>query len=66
MCLADLGLSRLCDYLYTLATKFTDFVTNCRVLDSDEQTSRLLLCEATGITMRKCFDLLGMKALYRI
>ncbi|CAN0230892.1 unnamed protein product [Ectocarpus fasciculatus] len=65
-CLADLGPNRLCEYLYTLATKFTDFVTNCRVLGSDEQTSRLLLCEATGITMRKCFSLLGMKALDRI
>ncbi|CAM9393416.1 unnamed protein product [Ectocarpus fasciculatus] len=45
-CLADLGPNRVCEYLYTLATKFTDF--------------------ATGITMRKCFSLLGMKALDRI
>ncbi|CAB1103032.1 unnamed protein product [Ectocarpus sp. CCAP 1310/34] len=65
-CLADLGPNRLCEYLHTLATKFTDFVTNCRVLGSDGQTSRLLLCEATGVTMRKCFSLLGMKALDRI
>lgn len=65
-CLANLGPNRLCDYLYTLATKFTDFVTNCRVLGSEEQSSRLLLCEATGVTMRKCFTLLGMKALDRI
>eukprot|EP00752_Nemacystus_decipiens_P016540 g14783.t1 len=65
-CVDDLGPNRLCEYLYTLATKFTDFVTNCRVLGSDEQHSRLLLCEATGITMRKCFGLLGMKALDRI
>lgn len=62
----DLGPNRLCEYLYTLATKFTDFVTNCRVLGSDEQNSRLLLCEATGITMRKSFALLGMEALDRI
>ncbi|CAN0385338.1 unnamed protein product [Pylaiella littoralis] len=65
-CLADLGPNRLCEYLYTLATKFTDFVTNCRVLGSDEQTSRLLLCQATGIAMRKMFSLLGMTALDRI
>lgn len=65
-CLVDLGPNRLCEYLYTLATKFTDFVTNCRVLGSDQQSSRLLLCEATGSTMRKCFNLLGMKALDRI
>lgn len=64
--MVDLGLNRLCEYLYTLATKFTDFVTNCRVLDSPEQSSRLLLCEATAVTMRKCFSLLGMTALYRI
>lgn len=65
-CLADLGPNRMCEYLYTLSTKFTDFVTNCRVLGSPEQSSRLLLCEATGITMRRCFNLLGMNALDRI
>ncbi|CAM9152397.1 unnamed protein product [Discosporangium mesarthrocarpum] len=62
----DLCPNRMCDYLYTLSTKFTDFVTQCRVLDSPEQGGRLLLCEATGVTMRMCFKLLGMNALDRL
>jgi len=64
--LADLTPNRICDYLYNLSTSFTDFVTNCKVLGTPEQTSRLLLCEATGTVMRKCFELLGVTPLFKI
>ena len=37
-----------------------------QVIGSPEQSSRLLLCEATAVVMRQCFSLLGMKPLYRI
>ncbi|KAL2629398.1 hypothetical protein R1flu_014084 [Riccia fluitans] len=56
----------LCEYLYSLAGLFTDFYTNCKVIDSDEETSRLLLCEATAVVMRECFKLLGITPLYRL
>ncbi|XP_047327175.1 arginine--tRNA ligase, cytoplasmic-like isoform X2 [Impatiens glandulifera] len=56
----------LCEYLYNLTEFFTKFYTNCKVVGSDEETSRLLLCEATAVVMRKCFDLLGIKPVYRI
>jgi len=29
-------------------------------------TERLVLCEATGVVMRKCFDLLGIRYLMQI
>jgi len=58
--------SRLCDFLYKLATKFTEFVTECKVLGDPRQSERLLLCAATGIVMRQSFDLLGIKHLDRI
>lgn len=62
----DLAPNRLCDYLSELSVKFTDFVTKCQVLNSDEMKSRLLLCEATKRVMAKCFELLGINPLERI
>lgn len=37
-----------------------------QVVGSPEEDSRLLLCEATALTMRACFQLLGIHVLYRI
>ncbi|XP_068651959.1 arginine--tRNA ligase, cytoplasmic-like isoform X2 [Aristolochia californica] len=56
----------LCDYLYKLSEKFTRFYTSCQVVGSPEECSRLLLCEATAVVMRKCFDLLGIVPVYKI
>ncbi|KAE9448684.1 hypothetical protein C3L33_19390, partial [Rhododendron williamsianum] len=36
------------------------------VVGSAEETSRLLLCEATAEVMRKCFHLLGIRPVYKI
>ncbi|KAI7841040.1 hypothetical protein COHA_005268 [Chlorella ohadii] len=57
---------RLTEYLYDLATVFNQFYTECQVVGSPEEDSRLLLCEATSLTMRACFQLLGIHVLYRI
>ena len=62
----DLSPNKICDYLYDLAAKATTFVTDCRVLGSEEMKSRLLLCEATCMIMRKCFELLGMAVPARV
>ncbi|KAL5137684.1 Arginine--tRNA ligase, chloroplastic/mitochondrial [Glycine soja] len=52
----------LCEYLYNLAEIFTKkFYANCQVVGSPEETSRLLLCEATVTVMRHCFYLLGIE-----
>jgi arginyl-tRNA synthetase len=51
-------------YLYDLAGAFSKFYTQCRVLkaESDElRNSRLLLCDATGRTLRAGLELLGIE-----
>ena len=48
------------------AAVFNQFYTECQVVGSPEEESRLLLCEATALTMRTCFQLLGIHVLYRI
>lgn len=58
--------SRICAYLYDLSGVFNQFYTNCQVIGSEQEDSRLLLCEATAVVMRKCFNLLGITPLYRI
>ncbi|RWR88752.1 arginine--tRNA ligase, cytoplasmic isoform X1 [Cinnamomum micranthum f. kanehirae] len=56
----------LCEYLYNLSEIYTRFYTNCQVVGSPEETSRLLLCEATATVMRKCFHLLGIVPVYKL
>ncbi|XP_038711267.1 arginine--tRNA ligase, cytoplasmic-like isoform X1 [Tripterygium wilfordii] len=56
----------LCEYLYNLSEYFTKFYSNCQVVGSAEETSRLLICEATATVMRKCFHLLGIVPVYKI
>lgn len=64
--LEDMYPYRICNQLYSTAVAASDFVTQCRVLGSDEMDSRLLLCRATAIVMRRCFDLLGIGYVMRI
>ncbi|MCO5613462.1 hypothetical protein L7F22_067739 [Adiantum nelumboides] len=64
--LRDLLPSTVCEYLYGLSEVFTKFYSTCKVVGSEEETSRLLLCEATAVIMRKCFELLGITPLYRL
>lgn len=64
--LTDLLPNRLCNFLYDICVKFTDFVTQCHVLNAQETNSRVILCEATRRVMAKCFDLLGIGTLERI
>ncbi|XP_062358077.1 arginine--tRNA ligase, cytoplasmic isoform X2 [Cinclus cinclus] len=72
--LEDLLLHTLCDYLYELATTFTEFYDSCYCVEKDRQTGqivkvnmwRLLLCEATAIVMAKGFDILGIKPVQRM
>lgn len=50
----------------THAGVFNQYYTECQVVGSEEEDSRLLLCEATAVIMRQCFHLLGITPLYRI
>lgn len=62
----DLSPNRLTDYLYTLAEKFNAFFRDCRVEGSEEQNSRLLLCEAAARTLRQGMEILGLRAVERM
>lgn len=64
--LNDLMPNRITEYLYTLSETFNGFYTECKVLGSEQEASRLLLCESTAVIMRACFHLLGLTPLYRI
>lgn len=64
--LCDLSPNRLCDYLYSLTEAFNQFYGSCKVIGSEEEESRLLLCEATAVVMRQVFALLGLTPLYRL
>ncbi|MGH0142958.1 UNVERIFIED_CONTAM: hypothetical protein FKN15_076963 [Acipenser sinensis] len=72
--LEDLLLHTLCDYLYELATTFTEFYDNCYCVEKDRHTGdvvkvnmwRMLLCDATAIVMAKGFDILGIKPVQRM
>ena len=66
--LNELAMNRITDYLYELASAFTDFYGECKVVTGEKATedSRLMLCAATLVVMRQCFDLLGIEALERL
>ncbi|XP_072923379.1 arginine--tRNA ligase, cytoplasmic isoform X1 [Hemitrygon akajei] len=72
--LDDLYLHTLCDYLFELATIFTEFYDNCYCVEKDRQTGevikvnmwRMLLCEATAAVMAKGFAILGLKPVQRM
>jgi arginyl-tRNA synthetase len=60
----NLSPSKLCTYLFDLATVFTTFYEACRVLveDEDVRTSRLALCDLTARVLEQGLSLLGIEA----
>lgn len=62
----DLLPHRLADYLYHLADKFNAFFRDCRVEGTEEQNSRLLLCEATARTLKTGLHILGVETVERM
>ncbi len=62
----DLLPNRLTDYLYELAEKFHAFYRDCRVEGAEEEESRLLLCDVTGLTLEKGLHILGLHTLQRM
>ncbi|GMH37395.1 hypothetical protein BSKO_05268 [Bryopsis sp. KO-2023] len=64
--MSELMPNRLCEYLYDLSDIFTGFYTECNVVGSEQEESRLLLCEATATVIRQCFALLGITPMERI
>lgn len=64
--LKDLYPFRVCEFLYSLSNAVSDFYTKCKVHGSPEMESRLLLCRASSLVMRQCFDLLAIRYVERI
>ncbi len=62
----DLLPNRLTDYLYLLAEKFNAFFRDCRVEGSQQQSERLLLCEATARVLKQGLDILGIQTVDRM
>ncbi|XP_044749902.1 arginine--tRNA ligase, cytoplasmic [Coccinella septempunctata] len=63
----DLYLHCLCEYLYEIATTFTEFYDACYCIEKDSSGDivkinygRILLAEATALVMEKCFHILGL------
>ncbi len=61
----DYGVHRLTTYAVELARSFHHFYDACRVIlpdDNDLTQARVALCEATKLTLKATFDLLGVSA----
>uniref|UniRef100_A0A8C4QQ81 Arginine--tRNA ligase, cytoplasmic n=1 Tax=Eptatretus burgeri TaxID=7764 RepID=A0A8C4QQ81_EPTBU len=66
--IAELLPHTLCDFLYEMATTFTEFYDACYCVEKDRttgevikvNTSRLLLCKATAMVMAQGFHILGL------
>ena len=61
--LKDLALNLLCDYVYGIATKFSEFYENCKIQGND---SRILITELCKRFMKLSFDLLGLTPIEKI
>ncbi|SCQ17004.1 arginyl-tRNA synthetase, putative [Plasmodium ovale] len=64
--LKNMLIHKLAEYMYDLTTIFTSFYENCKVLNSENEKSRLLLCAVTKSLLRICMELLGMKAIEKL
>ena len=62
--LATYSPHKLCGYLFDVASAFTSFYENCRVLVDDEaqRTSRLILCDLSARVLSLGLSLLGIEA----
>ncbi|KAK9705867.1 hypothetical protein RND81_07G088000 [Saponaria officinalis] len=58
--------SVLCEYFSNVADCYSKVYNNCKVHGSPQETSRLLLNEATAVVLRKGLELLGITPLYKL
>ncbi|CAH0560316.1 unnamed protein product [Brassicogethes aeneus] len=64
----DLCLHNLCEYVYEIATTFSEFYDSCYCIEKDASGDivkinhgRILLSEATARILEQCFNILGLK-----
>lgn len=63
----DLFLHSLCEYMFEVATAFSEFYDNCYCVERNKSgevikinMGRMVLCEVTSKVLAKCFDILGL------
>ena len=66
MALEDMEINRICDYIYDLSGKFSEFYTECRVIGGENSESRIYMVYLVREMMGVCFNILGLKALTKI
>lgn len=66
LAVSDLQINRVCDLVYEISCKISEFYNISKVLGSDEEQSRVLLLEATKKVMSRTFNLLGMQTIDKI
>jgi len=65
----DLCLHTLCEFMYEVATTFTEFYDACYCVERNKETGevvkvnmgRIMLCDATAQVLEKCFRILGLQ-----
>jgi len=70
----DLLLHTLSEFMYEVATTFTEFYDSCYCVEKDRTTKeivkinkdRVVLCEVTAMILAKCFDILGLNPVERM
>ena len=62
----NLQVKQICEHTYDMATKISEFWQKCKVHNSEEELSRILLLDTCRKVMAKSFDLLGIKTIDKI
>jgi arginyl-tRNA synthetase len=66
MAQSKLQINRICDFLYSLATRVAEAYNQYKVLNNEHTEKRILLILAVKKIMEKCFYLLGIRTIDRI
>ncbi|GAW83567.1 arginyl-tRNA synthetase [Plasmodium gonderi] len=64
--LKNMLIHKLAEFTYDLTTIFTAFYENCKVINSENEKTRLILCAITKSLLQICLGLLGMKAIEKL
>ena len=56
----------ICEFLYDVAEKFSEFYRDCHVVGDPLQNQRLVICEGVAVTMKKAMFLLGITPIDKI
>ena len=64
--LQELEIHKLCDLIYSLATKISEGYAKYRIIEDPDQNYRILLCEVLRRIMKTSLNLIGIEPIERI